>query len=446
MSLPRYEQYKDSGVEWLGEVPAHWFFKPLWAMFHRTKRTGFESEELLSIYRDHGVVLKASRDDNNNKPSDDLSPYQLVTPGDLAINKMKAWQGSVAISEYRGIVSPAYFVYQAIHAEDPRFLHYLMRSPRYTAAYLSMSKGIRVNQWDLDPACHSKMPVLLPLLFEQTAIATFLDRETAKIDDLVAEQRNLIGLLKEKRQALISHAVTKGLDPAAPMKDSGVEWLGKVPKHWTVRPLRSLSSVVRGASPRPAGDPRYFDGEFVPWVTVAEITKDNSIYLTDVDSYLTEDGYHNSRLFSKGMLIYSNSGATLGVAKILTINACANDGVVGFDRLNEEALQSVFLYYFLGSMTQTMRDMIKQGSGQPNLNTDIVKAIRIALPPREEQRSVVIFLDQETAKIDDLIAEAETASTLLQERRTALISAAVTGKIDVRNRVAVQPAPELEVA
>lgn len=178
MSFPRYPSYKDSGVEWLGEVPEHWGFRPLWTYFRRTKRIGHGAEELLSVYRDHGVIPKASRDDNFNNPSEDLNPYQLVEPGDLVINKMKAWQGSVAISGHRGIVSPAYFVYSALHSENARYLHYLMRSPQYTAGYLSLSKGIRVGQWDLQPEYHSRMPVVQPPLAEQVTIANFLDEET----------------------------------------------------------------------------------------------------------------------------------------------------------------------------------------------------------------------------------------------------------------------------
>ncbi len=257
MSLPTYPAYKDSDVAWLGEVPEHWEIKPLWTLFRRIKRTGYENEQLLSVYRDHGVVPKASRDDNNNKPSDDLTPYQLVKCGDLAINKMKAWQGSVAISGYQGIVSPAYFVYESINDEVPRFLHYLMRSPRYITGYLSLSKGIRVNQWDLEPQYHSRMPILVPPKEEQSVIANFLDLETTKIDALIAEQQRLIELLKEKRHAVISYAVTKGLNPDAPMKDSGIEWLGEVPKHWEVQRLtKCVKNIVdyRGKTPTKVDD------------------------------------------------------------------------------------------------------------------------------------------------------------------------------------------------
>jgi type I restriction enzyme S subunit len=149
---------------------------------------------------------------------------------------------------------------------------------------------------------------------------------------LIAEQEKLLTLLAEKRQATISHAVTKGLNPDAPMKDSGphVEWLGEVPAHWRVMPIWIIASVVRGASPRPAGDPRYFGGSAAPWVTVGEITKDDAVYLTETEAFLTQEGAERSNLFPSGTLIYSNSGATLGVPKILQLDACANDGVVAF--------------------------------------------------------------------------------------------------------------------
>ena len=169
-----YAEYKDSGVEWLGEIPSHWEVVPIGRLFTRLKRTGFSNKELLSVYRDYGVIPKSSRDDNNNKPSDDLGLYQLVQPNDLVMNKMKAWQGSIAISEYEGIVSPAYFVYQPLTVlftkAFPKYVHYLLRNPRYIAQYLRQSKGIRVNQWDLDPEEFQRIELLLPPKAEQNQI------------------------------------------------------------------------------------------------------------------------------------------------------------------------------------------------------------------------------------------------------------------------------------
>ncbi|WP_181258587.1 restriction endonuclease subunit S [Nitrosomonas ureae] len=246
-----YPEYKDSGVEWLGQAPAHWKTIPVGRLFRRIKRAEYTDKELLSVYRDYGVIPTSSRDDNNNKPSEDLSPYQLVEPNDLVMNKMKAWQGSIAISEYEGIVSPAYFVYQPVpklfDVAYPKYIHYLLRHPIYIAQYLRQSKGIRVNQWDLDPDEFQRIELLLPEKNEQINIFRFLDHETAKIDTLIEKQQQLIKLLKEKRQAVISHAVTKGLNPSAKMRDSGVEWLGKVPMHWGVKRLKYLCDIQTGS-------------------------------------------------------------------------------------------------------------------------------------------------------------------------------------------------------
>lgn len=271
----------------------------------------------------------------------------------------------------------------------------------------------------------------MPRPEEAELISAFLDRETAKIDALVAEQERLIELLKEKRQAVISHAVTRGLNPNARMKQSGIEWLGDVPEHWAVKSLRTIARVVRGASPRPAGDPRFFGGDEMPWVTVAEITKDDSIYLTETELFLTKEGAAHSNLFRSGTLIYTNSGATLGVPKILRIDACANDGVIAFLSLSTD-VRIEFLYHFLASITDRIRDKVKQGSGQPNLNTEIVKDLRFALPPLDEQESIVRTIEDIGGRLGALADDAERAIDLLQERRAALISAAVTGQIDVR--------------
>ncbi|MCL9642521.1 restriction endonuclease subunit S [Rahnella victoriana] len=207
---------KDSGVDWLGSIPRNWGCVSISRMFTRIKRTGHIDRELLSVYRDYGVIPKSSRDDNNNKPSEDLSPYQLVEINNLVVNKMKAWQGSIAISGCEGIVSPAYFVYSPkIIFNDlalPKYIHYLLRNSIYITQYLSRSKGIRVNQWDLDPDEFKSIDVLLPTKEEQTQIAAFLDHETAKIDKLIDLQLQQIELLKERRTALISAAVTGKID------------------------------------------------------------------------------------------------------------------------------------------------------------------------------------------------------------------------------------------
>lgn len=208
------------------------------------------------------------------------------------------------------------------------------------------------------------------------------------------------------------------------MKPSGVEWIGDVPEEWKFSRLRYITKVVRGASPRPAGSPLYFNGSHTPWITVAELTKDDEKYLTEVSAYLTEEGRTQSRYIEPGTLMLSNSGATLGVPKIIKIGGCFNDGSVAFLDL-EKYINQDFIYYFLKSMTGPYRDLAK-GSGQPNLNTDIVKSTFIALPNCEEQLKIVQFIETKTIQINTTISEKERLIELFREERQAIINHAVT--------------------
>ena len=391
------------------------------------------------MYRDHGVVPKASRDDNNNKPSDDLSAYQLVEVGDLVINKMKAWQGSVAISRVRGIVSPAYFTYQATHEEDQRFLHYLMRSQRYITGYLSLSKGIRVNQWDLEPQYHSRMPVLLPPRGEQQRIADLLDHETEKIDALVEQQRRLIELLKEKRQAVISQAVMKGLDPKVPMKDSGVKWLGMVPAHWEVKSIRYIIDAI--------GDVDHFMPQSVekgvPYLMTGDL-KDivSEVSLDDCKQVSHSDYLDLSKRIrtAKGDVVMARY-ATIGTLMYVDVDV---ELLVSYScvtlKTNHSKMSGMYLFQYMKSdaFSQAVEYQVNTNT-QGNVGINDLKTLKVAVPPIYEQDLIATFLASEKVKIDALEAESERAIAVLKERRSALISAAVTGKIDVRG---LMPQPE----
>ena len=432
MSFPAYPVYKDSGVDWLGEIPEGWSIKPLWVMFRRHKLTGFPDEQLLSVYRDYGVIPKASRDDNFNKPSDDLGAYQLVQVGDLAINKMKAWQGSVGISSYKGIVSPAYHVYAPSHSEVPQYLHHLFRCNEYIAGYLANSKGIRVNQWDLEPQQHSRMPVLLPSFQEQTQIARFLDHETARIDALIEEQQRLIELLKEKRQAVISHAVTKGLDPTVPMKDSGVEWLGEVPAHWELTRVGWQCMVGNGCTPARDNLDYWEDGHY-PWLNSSKVNLDRVV---EADQFVTSQALKECALpiVKPGsvLMAITGEGKTRGMVTITEIEATINQHVAFIEPRGSELLPT-FLHDWLSANYSRLRhDSADWGSTKAAITCGDIRAYPLPLPSLDEQEAICQFIGSKSSLIDGLIASANENVDLLQERRSALISAAVTGKIDVR--------------
>jgi len=431
VSFPRYESYRDTGIQWLGSVPSHWRAAPFWSLFRRTKRTGFPEAELLSVYRDYGVIRKSDRDDNFNNPSDDLNSYQIVRPGDLVINKMKAWQGSLGISSINGIVSPAYFVFEPLHDETSRYLHYLLRSPPLAAGFMTISKGIRPNQWDIDPDHLSQLSVSLPPNAEQIAIVTFLDRETAKIDASIEGQRRLIELLQEKRQAVISHAVTRGLDASVRMKDSGVEWLGRVPEHWTVVPLKRMWSVT---------DCKHITPEFVedgfPLASIREVA---GRFVDLNQARRTTSGYfkqmiEGGREPQPGDLIFSRNATVGEVAEVADWHPpfAMGQDVCLLRRLDSGA-SPTFLYMTLKSdhVSQQL-SLAMVGATFKRVNVEDIRNLAVLCPPVEEQWAIAAALEAIDLKLTALMGEAERAMILLQEHRAALISAAVAGSIDVR--------------
>jgi len=203
---------KDSGVEWLGEVPEHWAKVRLRTLFRQEKRQDQPVHQVLSVYRDFGVIPKDSRDDNFNKTPENLSLYQLVNQNDLVINKMKAWQGSLGISPFIGITSPDYIVFTSRHHEFPGYLHFLLRSSAMVSLYRSISNGIRPAQWRIEPTNFLDLPVFLPPFEEQQHIASRINNECSNLDALTSESETSIHLLQERRSALISAAVTGQID------------------------------------------------------------------------------------------------------------------------------------------------------------------------------------------------------------------------------------------
>lgn len=203
---------KVSGVDWLEWIPAHWKPLKIKRLFREAKRQGFEDLTVLSVYREHGVIEKASRDDNFNRTPEDLSKYQLVQAGDLVINKMKAWQGSLGVSDYSGITSPDYIVYAPRHSQEGRFLHHLLRSKLLAQVYLTMSNGIRPSQWRLEPERFENLVVFLPPRSEQVSICDYIDSSMRRINDLIERVGSAMHRLNEFRIALISAAVTGKID------------------------------------------------------------------------------------------------------------------------------------------------------------------------------------------------------------------------------------------
>src|SRR6266540_642471 len=277
---------KDSGVPWLGAVAEHWEVLPNRALFSEVKERDCPNEQMLSVTITKGIIKqKALLADSSKKDSSkqDKSAYKLVRPGDIAYNKMRAWQGAIGMSEYQGIVSPAYVVQRPREGVHSRYVHYLLRTPSFAKEAERWSYGITSDMWSLRPEHFKMIYACLPPLAEQTAIVRFLDHADRRIRRYIGAKLKLIKLLEEQKQAIIHSAVTRGLDPNARLKASGVKWLGDVPGHWEVSKLRQCGTIAGGMTPSMENQ-RLWDGA-IPWVTPKDMKRaaigDSSTRVTD---------------------------------------------------------------------------------------------------------------------------------------------------------------------
>ena len=433
MSVAGYPSYKESGVEWLAAVPSHWKLEK----FRHHFRESFEKIEaevvgpMLSVSGYRGIEIKAYNDENRRRTNEDLIGYRIVRKGQLVVNTMWLNYAGLGVSDYEGHVSPAYRSYWASQALDLRFAHYLLRSSAYVMGYTQLITGVRPNSLQMSRDDLMSFPLVLPPLSEQASITAFLVRETAKIDALVEEQRRLIVLLREKRQAVISHVVTKGLDPSAPMKDSGVEWLGDVPNHWQAVQLGRICTQV---SDGPHFSPNYVD-EGILFLSARNVRSDGW-WLDDV-KYISEFDYNEfcKRVLPQpGDVLYTKGGTT-GIAKVVDLKQRFQVWVhVAVLKIATSKAKSEYVAYALNSIgCYEQSQLHTRGATNQDLGLTRLIKIWLALPPLAEQQGIIDVLDEITTGIDQLVLGAESAIALMQERRAALISAAVTGKIDVRD-------------
>ena len=438
MSVPAYTSYKDSEIEWLGHIPASWHLQKFRYTF-RESGEKIDSEvvgPMLSVSGYRGIEVKEYDDENRRRLDEDLVGYRIVRPGQLVVNTMWLNYAGLGISEHEGHVSPAYRSYWLTADVNHRFIHHLLRSAIYVQGYTQLLTGIRPNSLQMSRDDLMDFPILIPPLPEQSAIAVFLDRETGKIDALVAEQQRLIALLKEKRQAVISHAVTKGLNPAAPMKDSGIEWLGEVPAHWSVVPVK-CAIVTTTSGPRGWSEMTSDDGAI--FFQSQNIGRNMEIDLVEAKRIIVPEGpdAERARLNEDDVIVCITGGRTGATAhaRDINIDAYINQHVCLL-RPNTRMISGRFLAYYMFSQAGQEQLNVAMYGLKQGLGLDQVRNILMGLPPVGEQIDVTQWLDHLVIGIGDLVSEAEAATALLQERRAALISAAVTGKIDVRGLVA----------
>lgn len=435
-----YLEYKQSGIEWLGEIPSHWEVKRLkqvTALVSRGNSPEYVSESSIQVINQACIYWDGLHLQNVKYQKDeDVSDWKgLLRKNDVLLNSTATGTlGRAAIFNHEGtFIADSHVTVIRLWSEmmDVRFVFYLLRSSIYQGYIYSALISGSTNQIELSRESLRATPISTPPLPEQRAIAAFLDRETARINALIAKKQQLIDLLREKRTALISHAVTKGLDPTAPMKDSGVAWLGEIPQGWEIHSLRRVVDTFvdyRGFTPTKT--------DFgIPLVTARNI-KNGIIDFTLSQEFISEEDYPDRmvRGFPKIGDVLVTTEAPLGETAQIVDERIALAQRIILLKVNKSLITNDYLKHYLSSETGKAELWSRAtGSTAVGIKASHLREIFVTIPPLSEQIKIVDILKKETAKIDALISRIEGGIKKLQEYRTALVSAAVTGKIDVRN-------------
>ena len=427
--MKRYEKYKPSGEDWIGEIPNEWEVKRLASMLFDFSEKNNPDKQLLSITREKGVILRDLDDDtvNHNFIPDDLSGYKLLKNGQFGMNKMKAWQGSYGVSAYDGIVSPAYYVFDIESTIYPEYFHKAIRSKFYVDQFGSASDGVRIGQWDLSKNRMKQIPFFIPPLSEQQAIAEFLDDKTAKIDQTISLKQKEINLLKERRQILIQKAVTKGLNDQVKMKDSRVDWIGEIPEHWEVRKLKQICKLNENALDDRTDAKFEFD-----YVDIGSVTYEDGIISNE--KMLFKNAPSRARRIAKeGDTIVSTVRTYLKAIDYINKSKSNFIYSTGFAILQPNLdIYPKFLFAFVKSDAFTEQVAINsKGMSYPAINSTDLGAQKVLYLPKEEQIQISERLEIIEEKIRKTIAIKEQEIEKLKEYKTVLIDNVVTGKVKV---------------
>ena len=429
-----YPAYRDSGVDWLGEVPEAWPSYPAFRIVRECKQSNSAGQEANVLSLSYGRIIRRDVETNFGLLPESFNTYQIVNTGNLILRltDLQNDQRSLRVGQVkeRGIITSAYLCLDQQQELHARFSYYLLHSYDTMKVFYGMGGGLRQSMKFSDLR---RLPLLCPSVEEQSQIAAFLDHETAKIDRLIEKQEKLIELLKEKRQAVVSHAVTKGLDPNAPMKDSGVDWLGEIPAHWQVKRLKHVailqSGLAKGRTLRNVATLQ------VPYLRVANV-QDGYVKLDDVAEMEIEHHELSRYLLQAGDVLMNEGGDNdkLGRGTVWNaeIHPCIHQNHVFAIRSRQIEPEWISLLTQSSYAKFHFYCKAKQSTNLASISATNIMETPLVVPPAEDRKAISQHIARLTLKIDNLDGVSRRKIQLLQERRTALISAAVTGKIDVR--------------
>ena len=435
----KYTEYKDSGVEWLGKIPSHW---DMWKLSHAYNEIGsgttpstsneenFEGDiPWITTGELRENVILDTKKKVSKKTIDQFPTLKKYPVGSVAIAMYGATIGRLGIFGIEATTNQACCVMTTSNVLNNKYLFYWLQAFKNEIIQLSSGGG----QPNINQEKVASLKVSAPLIDDQIKIANFLDHETAKIDSLIEKQQKLIELLKEKRQAMISHAVTKGLNPDVPMKDSGVEWLGRVPEHWGVIAISKVTQKITNGYVGPTRDILVPEG--IPYVQATHIKKgkvnfDNAYFVRE--KWCNE---HSKSILKKGDVLIVQTGAGTGDVGLVSENEEGFNchALIILQPKNDLLLGKYLSYVLQSDYGYATLYSIRTGGMHPHLNCGEVQFVKIPVPNTVEQLEISNFIEKHIIDFEKMIEKAQSMIQLMQERRTALISSVVTGKIDVRH-------------
>lgn len=430
--MKRYERYKPSKVEWIGEIPEHWEAKKLKYCFDFV--TGFTPSSGVSEYYD-GKYIWITIADMTNKYLNDSKQYitdeaikdcnAIVVPKGSLLYSFKLSIGKVAFADVDLYTNEAII---AILENDKINLNYLYYSLPKQVIYNANENiyGAKLLNQDLIKNAF----IVTPSIDEQKLIANYLDKKTAEIEELIADKVNLISLLEQEKELTISNAVTKGLNPNVPMKDSKVKWVGEIPEHWSLRKIsHSFNTIGSGTTPLTSNSAYYTNGT-IPWINTGDLNNDYLLEVNKTVSTFAVEDNSALKIYPKYSLVIAMYGATIGKIGITTFDACANQACCILAGSDYFTLR--YIYYWFIANKKYIIDL-GYGGGQPNISQEIIKSLRIPCPLIEEQEQIVEYLDKKIAATNEAVQIIKDEIELLKEYKETLIYEVITGKIDVRN-------------
>jgi type I restriction enzyme S subunit len=437
--LKPYPEYKDSGLPWLGRVPSHWEISPFSAVARLKSLVNQTQRELLSVYLQRGVVKFSDVDEKRtNGTSEDLSRYQAVDPGDFVLNNQQAWRGSVGVSAFSGIVSPAYLVLSLTKRYLPQYANFLFRDQCMVSQYLICSKGVGSIQRNLYWPQLKRVAVPIPPPSEQAAIVRFLDWANGRLERAIRAKRKVIALIHEQRQAIIHKAVTQGLDPNVPKRDSGIPWLGEIPAHWEVKRAKYLFTE---------SDERSAEGN-EELLSVSHLTGVTPRSQKNITMFKAQS-YAGHKLCREDDLVVNTMWAWMGALGTSRYRGIISPAYAVYRPRKKNFLVGGYIENLLRTKPY-ISNIICRSTGlrlsRLRLYPDMFFRLPVILPPYLEQQKIMDSVAAQTERLTIAIDRYEREITLLREYRTRLVADLVTGKLDVREMALSLPEEDVALA